>query len=71
MKNIELKIKVDTFKKIEKYLKILGAKYEGNLIQKDTYFNCTKGRLKIREINANNFELIFYERQNNINKRIS
>ena len=71
MKNIELKIKVDTFKKIEKSLKILGAKYEGELIQKDIYFNCTKGRLKIREINGNNFELIFYERQNRLINKLS
>ena len=39
------------------------------LSQKDTYFNCARGRLKIREINNKNFELIFYRRSNkSINK---
>ena len=69
MKNIELKIKVNNFIEIEKLLKILGAKYKGTLSQKDTYFNCIKGRLKIREINNKNFEIIFYDRPDkSINK---
>lgn len=69
MKNIELKIKVNDFREIEKYLKVMGAKYHSVLSQKDTYFNCVKGRLKIREINNKNFELIFYQRPDkSINK---
>ena len=59
MKNIELKIKVNDFRRTEKRLKRLGAKYCGALNQKDTYFNCAEGRLKIRETNNKNFELIF------------
>ncbi|OGY47999.1 MAG: hypothetical protein A3J65_00175 [Candidatus Buchananbacteria bacterium RIFCSPHIGHO2_02_FULL_45_11b] len=62
MKNIELKIKVNDFRRTEKRLKRLGAKYCGALNQKDTYFNCAEGRLKIRETNNKNFELIFYQR---------
>lgn len=69
MKNIELKIKVSNFQGIEKSLKLLGAKYRGVLRQKDTYFNCVRGRLKIREINNKNGELIFYQRPDSaINK---
>ena len=62
MQNIELKVRVKDFKTIEKDLKKIGAKYQGVLKQKDTYYNCAKGRLKIREINNKKFELIFYQR---------
>lgn len=62
MKNIELKIRVNNFEAIEKSLKLAGAEYRGVLSQKDTYFNCARGRLKIREINNHQGELIFYQR---------
>jgi adenylate cyclase, class 2 len=71
MKNIELKIKVKDFKKIEKSLRLEGAEYYGILDQKDTYFNCTKGRLKLREINNKNFELIFYVRPDQAINKLS
>lgn len=71
MKNIELKIRINDFKEIEESLKFLGAKYQGLLNQKDTYFNCAKGRLKIREINNKNFELIFYERPDKLINKLS
>ncbi|MDO8667738.1 MAG: class IV adenylate cyclase [bacterium] len=71
MKNIELKIKVNDFKEIEKFLKVSGAKYYNALNQKDIYFNCARGRLKIREINNKNFELIFYRRPDSLINKLS
>ncbi len=71
MKNIELKIKVNDFEDIEKSLKVLGAKFYGILNQKDTYFNCDNGKLKAREINNKNFELIFYQRPNRMINNLS
>lgn len=69
MKNIELKIKLKSFKAVEKSLKILGAEKLGGLDQEDVYFNCVKGRLKTRKINNEIFELIYYERSDKpINK---
>ena len=71
MKNIELKIKVSDFKEIEKSLKLIGAKYCGVFNQRDTYFNCVKGRLKVREINNKKFELIFYQRLDKLVNKLS
>ena len=41
----------------------LGAERQGTLKQIDTYFKVAKGRLKIREINGTESELIFYRRE--------
>lgn len=71
MKNIELKIIPDDFLRITKILKKSGAQFKGGLAQTDTYFNCKKGRLKLREINRKDFELIFYQRPDKKNSRLS
>jgi len=71
MKNIELKIILDDFLEITKILKKSGAQFKGRLAQIDTYFNCKKGRLKLREINRKNFELIFYQRPDKQSSRLS
>ncbi|TSC91644.1 MAG: uncharacterized protein MJ0240-like [Parcubacteria group bacterium Licking1014_17] len=71
MKNIELKIIIDGFDGITETLKNIGADFKGELSQADVYFNCPKGRLKIREINDEKFELIFYERPDSANSKVS
>jgi predicted adenylyl cyclase CyaB len=67
MKNVESKFKVKDFGEIKASLKKIKAKYVGKLNQLDTYYNCQKGRFKIREINNHLFELIYYQRPD-INK---
>ena len=71
MKNIELKIFLDDFKKIATLLKKIGARYKERLYQTDTYYNCKTGRLKLREINNRDFELIFYQRPDGGNSKVS
>jgi len=71
MKNIELKVKIDDFKEIKSLLKKMEARHVGEMYQKDTYFNCKNGRLKIRNINNKRFELILYKRPDKINEKIS
>lgn len=71
MRNIELKIRVNNFREIQKILKLINAQFCDNLNQKDTYFNSQKGRLKIREVNNINFELIYYHRPNKSGLKIS
>lgn len=46
------------------------AVYKGTDFQTDTYFNTTKGRLKLREGNIEN-NLIYYERENKTGPRQS
>lgn len=64
MKNIELKISINDFRKIGPLLRKLRAKNNGKLHQVDVYYNCKNGRLKTRTINNEKFELIFYQRPN-------
>ncbi len=71
MKNIELKIFLDDFKEITTLLKKTGARYKERLYQTDTYYNCKTGRLKLREINKRDFQLIFYQRPDRGSSRVS
>ena len=59
--NLELKIKVDSHKKIEDVLNSLGAENKGLLIQKDIYYKIKKGLLKLR-VENDTFTLIKYLR---------
>jgi adenylate cyclase, class 2 len=61
--NIEFKAKVDSFAAMEVKLQRLNPRFIGEDHQIDTYFNVSKGRLKLREGNIEN-ALIQYDRQN-------
>jgi len=71
MKNIELKASINNFDKITSLLKKMRAKHINKQYQKDTYYYCRNGRLKVRNINNKKFELIFYQRPNRAGKKIS
>lgn len=61
--NFEFKARTHALKNLEDKLLTLNPKFIGEDNQTDTYFNVTKGRLKLREGNIEN-SLIYYERQN-------
>lgn len=69
--NLELKAKVSNLTDAERIARTAGAKKHSVLIQTDTYFNVASGRLKLREINARKFELIYYVRANKSGDRYS
>ncbi len=71
MQNIELKVSMKDFRPIIKLLKKNKVKKIGELIQNDTYYSITRGQLKIREINGEIFELIYYERPKNKDPKVS
>lgn len=71
MKNIELKISFDDFRKISPLLRKIKAKNNGKLYQIDIYYNCKNGRLKTRASNKKNFEVISYQRPNKSGPKIS
>lgn len=77
MKNIELKIKVDTLENVRAHgalrekLASNNAQEETILHQIDTYFKTEKGRLKLREINSSEYELIYYERPDESESKVS
>ena len=71
MKNLELKVKYTDFTLAKKVCKCINAKNSGVLMQTDTFFNLNKSRLKLRNINNNKFELIYYNRTNTKTEKIS
>jgi len=63
IKNIEFKAKVANLEEFETRLKSLNPIFIGTDHQIDTYYNVSKGRLKLREGNIEN-ALIQYDREN-------
>ncbi|MGH2649360.1 MAG: class IV adenylate cyclase [Ginsengibacter sp.] len=63
IKNFEFKARVDNIEEYEKKLLSLNPEFRGIDRQVDTYFNVSKGRLKLREGNIEN-SLINYDREN-------
>ena len=60
--NFEFKVRTNRLHFLEKKFLELNPLFTGEDRQTDTYFNVTKGRLKLREGNIEN-ALIYYERQ--------
>lgn len=59
--NIEIKARVNDRRGLEKIARRMADSQE-MLLQEDTFFQTGKGRLKLREIEGRDGELIFYER---------
>lgn len=62
--NIELKARDTDPERSLATCEALGAEAHGVLVQRDTYFNVTKGRLKLQEEKGGAPHLIAYERPN-------
>lgn len=69
-KNLEIKVKLDSFSEIEKKLKLIEAKYFRIIVQQDNYFKSPKGILKLR-LEESKKELILYNRNESSEKRWS
>ncbi len=70
-RNLEIKAKIDDKLLAEKIATEIGAKLKNDFAQIDTYFNVPNGRLKLREFDLGEAELIFYLRDENDTKRWS
>ncbi len=62
MRNLELKARCADPAQAERIAHALGAEARGDLHQIDTYFVTPRGRLKLRQINRADGELIYYDR---------
>lgn len=71
MENIEIKIRLRDFAAVRAKLKELGARPCGTLVQRDTYFSCPDGRLKLREFPGKPAQLIHYRRPETRASRLS
>jgi predicted adenylyl cyclase CyaB len=63
-RNIELKARDTDPERSLATCEALGAEAQGVLLQRDTYFNVARGRLKLREEEGATAQLIAYERPN-------
>jgi len=70
-KNIELKARFPDLTVARAKAESIGAKFNATLNQTDTYFRAHSGRLKLREINGGQAELIAYHRSNAVESRES
>jgi predicted adenylyl cyclase CyaB len=68
--NLEVKIKCESFRDIQKILERIGAKFTSTLNQKDIYYKNSKGLLKLRIENGKQ-TLIQYKRNENSANRWS
>jgi len=60
--NLELKARFASLARARECAAACGAAAQGTLVQQDTYFRVPHGRLKLREIEGAEPELIFYDR---------
>jgi predicted adenylyl cyclase CyaB len=61
--NIEIKARVADFESLRKAAIQLSDSGCQVISQEDTFFNCPGGRLKLRELNPQRGQLIYYQRQ--------
>src|SRR3989442_10615492 len=70
-RNIELKARCSDLEQARAAALRLGARDAGSQNQIDTYFSVPNGRLKLREIQGQRAELIWYEREDRAGARES
>ncbi|MEN3039425.1 MAG: class IV adenylate cyclase [Candidatus Kryptonium sp.] len=64
-RNLEIKAEITKPDLAEKIAIEIGAKLVNEFVQVDTYFDVKDGRLKLREFDSGEAELIFYRRMEN------
>ena len=69
--NLEIKAKLPNRERAIEIAEALPSSFSDELNQTDTYFIAPQGRLKLREINQTTTELIYYNRAEDSNERIS
>lgn len=69
-RNFEFKARTNQLDALENKFKSLNPRFVGEDYQRDTYFNVSQGRLKLREGNIEN-SFIYYERSNSAEARVA
>ena len=70
-KNVEIKAAVDDLSAVQRVVETIADQGPIELHQTDTFFRCTTGRLKVRELNGASAELIYYQRSDEAGPRES
>lgn len=71
MKNLELKAHCPDVEQVVRIVESLGIEKEWTHHQVDTYFKIPAGKLKLREVDGEAAELIYYQRPNEKGTKIS
>lgn len=61
-RNIEIKARVDDMAALRRRVEAVASSGPVLIRQRDTFFNCPRGRLKLRVIDRQSGELIYYQR---------
>jgi len=69
--NLEIKARTASLHATDEIARRIGARYEYEMAQVDTYFDARNGRLKMREVDGARFELIGYMRGEQTERRVS
>ncbi len=70
-RNVELKAQLPSLSAAREVARALATEYLGIQHQTDTYFRCPHGRLKLREIDGQSAQLIWYNRSDEAHARKS
>lgn len=70
-RNIEVKFQTESLEEGERMADEIGASFQAELTQIDTYFETPSGRLKLRQFPGNPSQLIYYERPDSERSRLS
>jgi predicted adenylyl cyclase CyaB len=70
MKNLEAKFKLDDLERAKKQAEAIGYRYQATLLQRDTFFRASEGKLKLREEESGAW-LIFYGRADSQHLKLS
>lgn len=70
-RNIEVKIRLDSIAEARRMAEQVATEHLGLQVQVDTYFRCRSGRLKLRLINDESAQLIWYARSDRAQARQS
>ena len=71
MRNIEIKARVADLAPLRERIMALGAAASESLQQTDTFFHVPRGRMKLREFGDGSAELIYYERPDEPEPKLS
>ena len=63
-RNVEIKARVNDFDTVQSLVEKIADSGPIDILQEDTFFNCRKGRLKLRKFSDSDGELIYYDREN-------
>jgi adenylate cyclase class IV len=70
-RNIEIKASVGDLAPVEARARAIATRGPEDLVQDDTFFACSRGRLKLREFDAGHGELIHYRRGDGAGPKVS